>query len=155
HNAFLLKLLFAQRAGLDSAELIGAQREVLVEMVERLEQELSAAPPEELLPLRLQVETLRTVLGFVNELADAPPEPAPRRGRPLGSSKPFRQSDLSDRPIKHPRERVTLIASYGDPALGTLIATAHRDDPLVRQVEEVGRPLDAAATNSGSRLPCA
>jgi PadR family transcriptional regulator AphA len=69
-SALLLKLLFAQRAGLDRRPLLRAQRGILAETVAALETEIAADGPAEVTVRAFRLETARAGVRFVDgELA--------------------------------------------------------------------------------------
>jgi DNA-binding PadR family transcriptional regulator len=69
-SALLLKLLFAQRSGLDRAPLLRAQREILAELVDVLEAPLTDDASPEASVHAFRLETARAGLRFVDgELA--------------------------------------------------------------------------------------
>ncbi len=72
-SALLLKLLFAQRSGLDRAPLLRAQHEILAELVDVLEAPLSDDASPEVTVHAFRLETARAALRFVEgELARLP-----------------------------------------------------------------------------------
>ena len=48
-------------------------------------------------------------------------------------------SDFSDKAIDDPKQGVTVTLKYGDGRKGVIVADAHVDDALVKQVERSGR----------------
>jgi DNA-binding PadR family transcriptional regulator len=72
-SALLLKLLFAERSGLDRAPLLAAQHAILVEIVEALEAGLTDSASAEVTVRAFRLETARAGLRFVEgELARLP-----------------------------------------------------------------------------------
>jgi DNA-binding PadR family transcriptional regulator len=66
----LLKLLFAARAGVDTAPLLRAQHVLAARAVDALERELEcASTTHEAMLLRYRIETARAVLRFVEAMA--------------------------------------------------------------------------------------
>ncbi len=72
-SALLLKLLFAQRSGLDRAPLLEAQRSILIETIEGLESQPVGEEPSEVTLRAFRLETARAGQRFVDgELARLP-----------------------------------------------------------------------------------
>jgi DNA-binding PadR family transcriptional regulator len=73
-SELLLKLLFAQRSGLDRAPLLRAQQAILVETVDALEARIEAGTPAEITVRAFRLETARAGVRFVEgELARLTP----------------------------------------------------------------------------------
>jgi PadR family transcriptional regulator AphA len=158
HNSFLLKLLFAQRAGVSTHDLVAAQHEQLNRMVASLEAQLDEASDAERLPLRLHIETTRAVLAFITDLigdTSLPTTPPAAARSPARA----RRSDLTGRAIEEPEDAVTVLLCPADPGSPTLAATAHRDDERIQELRALMRPLalapvrieDRAAATLGRR----
>ncbi len=75
-SLFLLKVVLAQRAGVDVEPLLVAQRAVLVPFVAVLEAQLDdvdpAGPPGEPTVLLFRLETAQTVVRFIDQMLDRP-----------------------------------------------------------------------------------
>ena len=74
-SLLLLKLIFAERTGIDPRPMLEAQRSTIVAAVAVLEQRLRMSAGSEAILLRFRLESTRAVLRFVEGLLEARPEP--------------------------------------------------------------------------------
>jgi len=79
-SLFLLKLILIDRAALDAAPLLEAQRGLVVPAVETLEARLAGSSSTEQILVRYRLESTRAVLHFIDNLL------AERRARPSASA---------------------------------------------------------------------
>jgi PadR family transcriptional regulator AphA len=90
HTNFVLKLVFSQRAGIDTTPLLNSQRALLAATVASLNQKLAGLGPTEKPHLRLRLYTTQAVIDFIDEwsngIAVATSRPAVRTRRRQGSS---------------------------------------------------------------------
>jgi DNA-binding PadR family transcriptional regulator len=73
-SLLLLKLIFAERTGLDPTTMLEAQHATIGAAVSVLEERLSTSVGTEAILLRFRLESTRAVLRFVDGLLDATPE---------------------------------------------------------------------------------
>jgi PadR family transcriptional regulator AphA len=73
-SLLLLKLIFAERTGIDPTRMLEAQRATICAAVGELEQRLLASVSTEAILLRFRLESTRAVLRFVDGLLEATPE---------------------------------------------------------------------------------
>jgi hypothetical protein len=90
HTNFLLKLVFSQRAGIDTTPLLNEQRALLTSTLASLNQKLAGLGPNEKPHLRLRLYTTQAVIDFIddwsNAMAVASSRPAARRRKHQRSS---------------------------------------------------------------------
>jgi DNA-binding PadR family transcriptional regulator len=70
-SLLLLKLIFAERTGLDPTPMLEAQRETIAEAIDGLEARRRASAGSEAILLRFRVESTRAVLRFVEGVLDS------------------------------------------------------------------------------------
>jgi PadR family transcriptional regulator AphA len=73
-SLLLLKLIFAERTGIDPTPMLAAQHATTAAAVGALERRLHASGGTEAILLRFRLESTRAVLRFVDGLLDATPE---------------------------------------------------------------------------------
>ena len=74
-SMLLLKLVFAERTGIDPEPMLHAQRHALVAAVDSLEQKVRASTSTDRILLRFRLESTRAVLRFVDGvLAESAPQ---------------------------------------------------------------------------------
>jgi PadR family transcriptional regulator AphA len=73
-SLLLLKLIFAERTGIDPTPMLEAQQATIAAAVGELERRLGASVGTEAILLRFRLESTRAVLRFVGGLLDATPE---------------------------------------------------------------------------------
>jgi DNA-binding PadR family transcriptional regulator len=146
-STFMLKFELGRRQGADPAPLISAQREILAVTIHRLAAGLpEQTNAEERLQLDLRVETNRLFLRFLDDL-DRLYRPAGETAheRPKGTkAADDSTSDFSGTPIASDAERATIILRRGGDRVPIIVATAHAADPVVAEIERVGRLVVAA-----------
>lgn len=72
-SLLLLKLIFAERTGLDATSMLEAQHATIRAGVEQLEQRMRSSVGSEAILLRFRLESTRAVLRFVDGLLDERP----------------------------------------------------------------------------------
>jgi DNA-binding PadR family transcriptional regulator len=73
-SLLLLKLIFAERTGLDPTPMLEAQHATIRAGVEQLEERMRSSTGSEAILLRFRLESTRAVLRFVEGLLDERPE---------------------------------------------------------------------------------
>jgi DNA-binding PadR family transcriptional regulator len=73
-SQLLLKLIFAERTGIDPTQMLEAQHATVNAAVEQLEQRMRSSSGSEAILLRFRLESTRAVLRFVDGLLDDKPE---------------------------------------------------------------------------------
>ena len=73
-SLLLLKLIFAERTGLDPQPMLEAQHETIAAAVSSLEARVRASQGSEAILLRFRLESTRAVLRFIEGLLDSSPE---------------------------------------------------------------------------------
>jgi PadR family transcriptional regulator AphA len=73
-SLLLLKLIFAERTGLDPTSMLEAQHATIRAAVEQLEERMRSSAGSEAILLRFRLESTKAVLRFVDGLLDERPE---------------------------------------------------------------------------------
>jgi hypothetical protein len=73
-SLLLLKLIFAERTGLDPTSMLEAQHATIRAAVEQLEERTRSSAGSEAILLRFRLESTKAVLRFVDGLLDERPE---------------------------------------------------------------------------------
>ncbi len=73
-SLLLLKLIFAERAGVDPRPMLAAQHETITAAVGSLEARMRASSGSEAILLRFRLESTRAVLRFVDSVLESNPE---------------------------------------------------------------------------------
>jgi len=73
-SLLLLKLIFAERTGIDPTPMLEAQQGTITAAIRLLERRLQASTGSEAILLRFRLESTKAVLRFVAGLLDASPE---------------------------------------------------------------------------------
>ena len=73
-SLLLLKLIFAERTGIDPTPMLGAQQAKIREAVATLDERMLASNGSEAILLRFRLETTRAVLRFVEGLLERNPD---------------------------------------------------------------------------------
>jgi DNA-binding PadR family transcriptional regulator len=145
-STFVLKLVFTQRAGLDTTPLLNAQRNLVLATMQALGSKLARVPAGSQIHLRVRLETARALLVVIDDLSNATAVRS-RTARPAKATRSIeravtpgvRVSDFTGRPLTDEADGATIILRYGGPDGGIVVASAHVEDPVVGEIAEVAR----------------